>query len=139
MIYLTPALGLLDRLATEDQLPLRTKLLQQRGSARRSAGISAARSRYLSAVVSCAAETNQLLTEVKALVDLSRFCLFENRRRCLEVAERALVRSRGVYPLQTRPPSGCAPGYHRRGSASDALWHFDPRHEFRELSKRYKG
>ena len=49
-----------------------------------------------SAVVSCAAETNQLLTEVKALVDLSRFCLFENRRRCLEVAERALVRSRAL-------------------------------------------
>ena len=96
VIYLTRALGLLDRLATEDQLPLRTKLLQQRGSARRSAGDLRGALEDLSAVVSCAAETNQLLTEVKAMVDLSRFCLFENRRRCLEVAERALVRSRAL-------------------------------------------
>ena len=50
----------------------------------------------LSTVISCAAEANQLLTEVKVLVDLSWFYLLVDRRRCLEVAERGLVRSRAL-------------------------------------------
>jgi tetratricopeptide (TPR) repeat protein len=96
-IYLTRALDLLDRWSSMDQrLTVRIKLLQQRGWARRSAGDFRGSLEDLSNVVSSAAEANQLLTEVKALVDLSWFYLYVDRRRCLEVAERALVRGRAL-------------------------------------------
>jgi hypothetical protein len=96
-IYLTRALGLLDRWSSKDRrLTVRIKLLQQRGWARRSAGDFRGSLEDLSTVVSCAAEAHQLLTEVKVLVDLSWFYLLVDRRRCLEVAERGLVRSRAL-------------------------------------------
>jgi DNA-binding winged helix-turn-helix (wHTH) protein/tetratricopeptide (TPR) repeat protein len=95
-IYLTRALALVERLPAGDQLTMRIKLLQQRGWARRSAGDLRGALEDLSAEVSCAAEANQLLVEVKALVDLSWFCLYVDRRQCLEVAERALARSRAL-------------------------------------------
>lgn len=95
-IYLTRALGFLDRLASKDQLPLRMKLLQQRGWARRSAGDLHGSLEDLSTVVSCAAEANQHLIEIKALMDLSRFCIWGDRRRCLELAEQAVAYSRAL-------------------------------------------
>ncbi|SFK29775.1 ATP-binding protein [Methylocapsa palsarum] len=94
VVYVTRALDLVSRLSSEPPLELRMKLLQQRGWARRSAGDLRGALQDLTAVASCAAQANQPLAEVKALMDLSRFCVWVDRRRCLDLAERAVVLSR---------------------------------------------
>ncbi|HUI21776.1 MAG TPA: AAA family ATPase [Methylocella sp.] len=95
-IYLTRGLGLVERLPAKDQLAVRMNLLQQRGRVRRSAGDLRGALEDLSAVVSCAVEANELLTEVKALLDLSRFFVWGDRKQCLELAERAVARSQDL-------------------------------------------
>ena len=95
-IYLTRALGLVSRLPAEEQLTVRIKLLQQRGRARRAAGEFYDSIEDLSTAVSFAEEARHLHAEVKALVHLSQFCVFVDRRRCLEVADRALARSQAL-------------------------------------------
>jgi tetratricopeptide (TPR) repeat protein len=94
VIYVSRALDLVARLSSEPTLELRMKLLQQRGWARRSAGELRGALQDLSAVAACAAEAHQVLAEVKALMDLSRFCVWVDRRRCLDLAERAVALSR---------------------------------------------
>ncbi|MCI0601127.1 MAG: AAA family ATPase, partial [Beijerinckiaceae bacterium] len=96
-VYLSRALELVHRLPAEDQLAVRLKFLQQRGRVRRSVGDLKGALEDLSTVVSCAADANQLLTEVKALLDLSRFCVWGDRTRCFELADRALARSRDLH------------------------------------------
>jgi DNA-binding winged helix-turn-helix (wHTH) protein len=94
--HLTRALGLVDRLSEDNRANLRIRILQGRAWVRRSAGELRGALDDFAAVVSCAREANQLLVEVEALLDLSRFCLFVDRRRCLDVAEQAYVRSRAL-------------------------------------------
>jgi predicted ATPase len=79
-IYLTRALGLVDRLPAEEQLTARINLLQQRGRARRAAGEIHGSIEDFSTAVSCAEEARHLLAEVKALVHLNQFCVFVDRR-----------------------------------------------------------
>ncbi|MCI0598379.1 MAG: AAA family ATPase [Beijerinckiaceae bacterium] len=95
-IYLTRALEIVHRLPAGDQMRVRLKLLQHRGRVRRSVGELRGSLEDLSTVVACAAEANQLLTEVKALLDLSRFYVWGDRKRCLELADQALARSRDL-------------------------------------------
>jgi hypothetical protein len=47
-------------------------------------------------MVACAAATGLLRAEVNGLLDLSRFCLYLDRRLCLQFAEQALVKSEGL-------------------------------------------
>jgi DNA-binding winged helix-turn-helix (wHTH) protein/type II secretory pathway predicted ATPase ExeA/tetratricopeptide (TPR) repeat protein len=94
--HLTRALGLVDRIAENDRAQLRLRILQERAWTRRSAGELRGALDDFAAVVSCAREANQRLVEVEALLDLSRFCLFADRRRCLDIAEQAYARSRAL-------------------------------------------
>jgi tetratricopeptide (TPR) repeat protein len=94
VVYSTRALDLVARLSNDPPLALRMKLLQQRGWARRSAGDLRGALEDLTAVASRAAEADEPLVEVKALMDLSRFCVWVDRRRCLDLAERAVALSR---------------------------------------------
>ena len=95
-IYLTRALGLVNCLPPEDHSTARAKLLQRRGWVRRSAGDLAGASEDLTTMISCAAEAKQLRLEVSGLLDLSRFCLYADRRQCLEVAARSVARSQAL-------------------------------------------
>jgi hypothetical protein len=99
--YLTRALSLLSYLPAAEQPDVRIRLLQQRGRLRRSGGDLRGALEDLSAVVSCAIETQKRETEVKALMDLSRFCLWIDRKQCLELASRALERSLGLDDFLT--------------------------------------
>jgi DNA-binding winged helix-turn-helix (wHTH) protein len=94
--YLTRALGLVSRLPAEEQLTTPIKLLQQRARAKRAAGELDGPIEDLTTAVSCAEAAGDLHAEVKALVHLSEFCIFVDRRRCLEVADRALARSQAL-------------------------------------------
>jgi DNA-binding winged helix-turn-helix (wHTH) protein/tetratricopeptide (TPR) repeat protein len=94
-IYLTRALELVRHLPAENQLATRAKLLQHRGRVRRSAGDLKGSLEDLTTIVS-AADGNLPLIGVKALLDLSRFCIWGDRKRCLEFAERALERSQDL-------------------------------------------
>ena len=92
--YLTRALGLNERLpAGEERLRARLKLLHQRGWARRAGGDLLGAFADIAAMVECAEEAEEPLVEVNGLLDLSRFGLYVDRRRCLDYAELALIRS----------------------------------------------
>ncbi len=96
-IYLTRALGLVDRLPAEEQSGVRTRLLQQRGWVRRSAGDIAGATEDLKNMISCASDGGLLMLEVNGLLHLSRLNLYMgDRRQCLPVAERAVARSEGL-------------------------------------------
>ncbi len=94
--YLTRALNLVNHLPAAEQPDVRIRLLMQRGRVRRSAGDLQDALEDLRAVVTCAIETQKRETEVKALMDLSRFCLWIDRKQCLELASRAVEQSLGL-------------------------------------------
>ena len=75
---------------------MRLKLLLQRAWAWRAGGDFVRSLEDLTAMVAHAVETGHLREEVNGLVDLSRFCLYVDRRQCLPVAEQALVKSRAI-------------------------------------------
>ena len=88
-----------DRLAAmgkeaEEQSTARLKLLLQRGWARRAGGDLARSLEDLTEMIAHAVQTGNLRAEVNGLVDLSRFCLYVDRRQCLPLAEQALAKSR---------------------------------------------
>ncbi len=91
--YLTRALELLAMLPPQAQTEPRIRLLLQRAWAWRAGGEFVAALNDLNAMVTCAAEAGNVREEVSALVNLSRFQLYVDRRQCLEVAERAVARS----------------------------------------------
>jgi DNA-binding winged helix-turn-helix (wHTH) protein len=92
--YLTRALGLNERLpAGEKGVAMRLKLLHQRGWTRRAGGDLLGAFADIAAMVDCAGEAGEPLVEVNGLLDLSRFGLYVDRRRCLDYAELALIRS----------------------------------------------
>jgi DNA-binding winged helix-turn-helix (wHTH) protein len=91
--YLSRALGLVERLpAGNTRLTARMKLLHQRGWARRAGGDLPGAFADIAATVACAEEAGEPLVEVHGLLDLSRFSLYVDRRRCLDYAELALIR-----------------------------------------------
>jgi len=94
--YLTRALGLVAHLPADAQSAARLKLLHQRAWAWRGGGDLARSLEDLTEMVAYAVETGNLRAEVSGLVDLSRFCLYVDRRQCLGFAEQALARSRGI-------------------------------------------
>jgi DNA-binding winged helix-turn-helix (wHTH) protein/tetratricopeptide (TPR) repeat protein len=94
--YLTRALELVPHLPAEIQVPTRLKLLLQRAWAWRASGDFMSSLRDLGAIVAHAAESGMVREEVNALVDLSRFCLYVDRRQSLPLAEQALVKSRAI-------------------------------------------
>ncbi|MGH8568452.1 MAG: transcriptional regulator, partial [Gammaproteobacteria bacterium] len=91
--YLGRALELVERLPGARRVEQRIELLQQRGWVRRSMGDIRGAVEDLSAVLSNAREASQRLAEVRALLDLSRIYAWVDRRRSLELAERAVARS----------------------------------------------
>jgi tetratricopeptide (TPR) repeat protein len=94
--YLSRALDLVSHLPAELQPSTRVKLLLQRAWAWRAGGDFARSREDLLALVAHAVETGHLREEVHGLVDLSRFCLYVDRRQCLPFAEQALEKSRGI-------------------------------------------
>jgi tetratricopeptide (TPR) repeat protein len=95
--YLTRALGLVDRMpGAENRLTMRLDLLHQRGWVLRAAGDLPGSFADIAVMASCAGEAKRPLVEVNALLDLSRFCLYVDRRRCLEFSRQALVKSEGL-------------------------------------------
>jgi DNA-binding winged helix-turn-helix (wHTH) protein len=94
--YLTRALGIVAHLPAAEQSAARLKLLHQRAWMLRSAGDLARALQDLAAMIACAVEAGQLRAEVNGLLDLSRFYLYADRRQCLELAERAFIKSRGL-------------------------------------------
>jgi predicted ATPase/DNA-binding winged helix-turn-helix (wHTH) protein len=94
--YLTRALELLSHLPAEAQPALRLKFLLQRAWAWRAGGDFPRAIEDLTAMIAHAVQTEHLREEVNGLVDLSRFCLYIDRRRCLPLAEQALAKSRAI-------------------------------------------
>jgi DNA-binding winged helix-turn-helix (wHTH) protein/tetratricopeptide (TPR) repeat protein len=94
--YLTRALGLVAHLPAAEQSAARLKLLHQRAWMLRSAGDFVRSLQDLTAMIACAVEAGQLRAEVNGLLDLSRFYLYADRRQCLELAEQAFAKSRGL-------------------------------------------
>ncbi len=95
--YLTRALGLVDRIPrAEERLTTRLDLLRQRGWVLRAAGDLPGSFADIAVMAEYAGEANRPPIEVNALLDLSRFCLYVDRRRCLEFARRALIKSEGL-------------------------------------------
>jgi DNA-binding winged helix-turn-helix (wHTH) protein/tetratricopeptide (TPR) repeat protein len=95
-IYLTRALNLVKRLPANQQTATRIMLLHQKAWARRSGGDFPGSEEDLQTMVSCAAEAGELRAEINGLLDLSRFCLYSDRRQSLQIAERALAKSQHV-------------------------------------------
>ncbi len=95
-IYLTRALNLVDRLPAGQQMTTRIMLLHRRAWVRRSGGDFSHSIEDLQAMVSCAAEAHELRAEINGLLDLSRFCLYSDRRHSLQFAEWALAKSQIV-------------------------------------------
>ncbi|WGR69718.1 MULTISPECIES: AAA family ATPase [unclassified Bradyrhizobium] len=94
--YLSRALELVPHLPPEFQVATRLKLLLQRAWAWRAGGDFLNSLQDLGAVVAHAAENGLVREEVNALVDLSRFCLYVDRRQSLPFAEQALAKSRAI-------------------------------------------
>jgi tetratricopeptide (TPR) repeat protein len=95
-IYLTRALNLVERLPADRQMATRIMLLHQKAWVRRSGGDFPGSIEDLLTMVSCAAEARELRAEINGLLDLSRFCLYSDRRQSLQFAERALAKSQDV-------------------------------------------
>ncbi|CAL76919.1 Conserved hypothetical protein: putative Transcriptional regulatory protein [Bradyrhizobium sp. ORS 278] len=94
--YLTRALELVPYLAKEQRTDIQLKLLRQRAWAWRAGGDFARSIADLHAIAAAAAAGGLIQDEVNALVDLSRFFLYIDPRRCLPFAEQALERCRAI-------------------------------------------
>ena len=94
--YLSRALDLVSHLPAGLQPPIRLKLLLQRAWAWRAGGDFARSLEDLLTIVAYAVETGHLREEVNGLVDLSRFCLYVDRRQCLPFAAQALEKCRAI-------------------------------------------
>jgi DNA-binding winged helix-turn-helix (wHTH) protein/tetratricopeptide (TPR) repeat protein len=91
--YLTRALGILDRFEAADKLATRIALLRQRSWALRSSGDLAGSARDLKEIIACAEQANEIRQQVNGLMALNTFCLYADRRACLQTAEAVMARS----------------------------------------------
>jgi hypothetical protein len=94
--YLTRALGILGRFDAPDRLGSRIVLLRQRSLALRSCGDLAGSVRDLKELIACARQSGKLQQEINGLLAVSQFCLYTDRRVCLQATEDALARSRAL-------------------------------------------
>jgi ATP/maltotriose-dependent transcriptional regulator MalT len=101
--YLTRALGILDRIDAPDRFGPRIALLRQRSLALRSCGDLAGSVRDLKELIACARQAGKLRQEINGLLAVSQFCLYADRRVCLQASEDALARSQeledGTYKV----------------------------------------
>jgi DNA-binding winged helix-turn-helix (wHTH) protein len=91
--YLSRALTVIAPLPSRARAEMRTRLLLRRAWAWRAGGEFGAALEDLKAMVASAAEAGNLREEVSALVNLSRFQLYVDRRQCLDVASHAVALS----------------------------------------------
>jgi DNA-binding winged helix-turn-helix (wHTH) protein/tetratricopeptide (TPR) repeat protein len=94
--YLARALGILDRIDTPDGLGSRIALLRQRSLALRSCGDLAGSVRDLKELIAGARQVGKLRQEVNGLIAVSQFCLYADRRVCLQAIEDVLARSQAL-------------------------------------------
>jgi class 3 adenylate cyclase/tetratricopeptide (TPR) repeat protein len=94
--YLTRALGILDRFDVPDRLAARVALLRPRSLALRSCGDLAGSVRDLRELIAGARQVGKLRQEVNGLLAVSQFCLYADRRVCLQATEDALARSQAL-------------------------------------------
>jgi DNA-binding winged helix-turn-helix (wHTH) protein/tetratricopeptide (TPR) repeat protein len=94
--YLTRALGILDRFDAPDRLAARIALLRPRSLALRSCGDLAGSVRDLRELIAGARQVGKLRQEVNGLLAVSQFCLYADRRVCLQATEDALARSQAL-------------------------------------------
>jgi tetratricopeptide (TPR) repeat protein len=94
--YLARALDILNRFDTPDGLGSRIALLRHRSLALRSCGDLAGSVRDLKELIACARQAGKLQQEVNGLLAVSQFCLYADRRVCLQATEDALARSQAL-------------------------------------------
>ncbi|MGI9294463.1 MAG: AAA family ATPase, partial [Pseudomonadales bacterium] len=83
--YIMRALQLLDRLAAEEQMPLRLQLLEECGHIRRSMADMPGAAEDFNKSLACARETGQVDWEITALLHLATVMSWIDRERCLAV------------------------------------------------------
>ena len=91
--YLTRAIAILDRFDAADKLATRIALLRQRSWALRSSGDLAGSACDLKEIIACAEQANEIRQQVNGLMALNTFCLYADRRACLQTAEAVMARS----------------------------------------------
>lgn len=91
--YLTRALEILDRFEAADRFATRIALLRQRSWAFRSCGDLAGSARDLKDIIACAEQANEIKQQVNGLMAFNTFCLYADRRACLQTAEAVMARS----------------------------------------------
>mgnify|MGYP001544913064 CR=1 FL=1 len=94
--YLVRALDIVERLPKEKQPETRIDLLRQSSAIQRSMGEMAGAKADLEAMHATAIVSGNTRAEVLALVELSRILVWLDRRRCLELAEQAVIRSNAL-------------------------------------------
>ncbi len=94
--YLTRALALVERLPAKNRVPARLDLLRQSSAVRRSMGDMAGAKADLEDMLATALSADDARAEVVALLELSRIQVWLDRRKCLQLAEQALSRSRDL-------------------------------------------
>ena len=94
--YLTRALEILDRFDAADRFATRITLLRQRSWALRSCGDLAGSARDLKEIIACAEQASEIKQQVNGLMAFNTFCLYADRRACLQTAEAVLARSRAL-------------------------------------------
>jgi predicted ATPase len=94
LAYLERALGLLQHLPAEQQMKARSELLRQLATVQRSMTDMRGVLASLEEMLRVARAANDRRMEVVALIDLSRALAWLNRRRCLDIAQEALLNSR---------------------------------------------
>lgn len=94
--YLTRALEIVERLPAEEQSETRIGLLRKRSWAARSAGDVDGSVRDLFELERSANARGNLRQEINALVAISRFGIYADRKLCLQAAQKALEKSRAL-------------------------------------------
>jgi DNA-binding winged helix-turn-helix (wHTH) protein/tetratricopeptide (TPR) repeat protein len=94
LAYLERALGLVHYLPVEQHAKTQTELLREAALIQRSMSDMRGALASLEEMLRVARAANDRHMEVEALIDLSRVLVWFDRRRCLEVAQEALLNSR---------------------------------------------
>lgn len=94
--YLSRALDIAARLPADLHADGRIKLLKHRTWVLRSAGDVEGSIQDLFEIVRSASERGNVRQEVNALIAISRFCIYADRKLCLDAAEQALIKSRSL-------------------------------------------
>jgi DNA-binding winged helix-turn-helix (wHTH) protein/tetratricopeptide (TPR) repeat protein len=111
--YLLRALGLVEHLPAEQEMETRIALLKQSATIRRSMGDMPGAYADLNSMLDTARISGNQRSEVLALIQLSDILVWLDRRKCLEVAEEAVMRSKNLAdPVLQSVASGIWGGLH---------------------------